>query len=403
MMSASAFNALLKTLEEPPTYVIFILATTEYHKLPTTIVSRCQRFDFKRISSENIMKRLFTIAEAEGIDLDNDGARVIARISRGGMRDAISLLELCAGDKDEVTAEAVKDTAGVFGRETAALAVKAIADRDCARILEIVNEIYSSSKDIAVFISDMLSFYRDMTVQRSLSVSSVYETGLFDLTENEFEEVKRLASKFTYEKLIYHYRLLADSLAEISRSESKRISAEMLLLKMASDKTDLSLEALATRISDLEKALMRMPRGAAVAETTEEIATDALEEASEKKERVLKAEVTEIQSVPEEKKGASETSEQIKITRGLWNLVLDKFTEIEPSVVSYLKEARVFTHNSRLIVEVPINFMKVMLSAVGAEKILSNIIVAEDSRFSGADIRLAAEVPTEASPIDELL
>ena len=102
MMSGQAFNALLKTLEEPPTYVAFILATTEYHKLPTTIVSRCQRFDFKRISTDVIMSRLLEISKNEGIDITEDAARVIARVSRGGMRDAISLLELCAGANTKI-------------------------------------------------------------------------------------------------------------------------------------------------------------------------------------------------------------------------------------------------------------------------------------------------------------
>ena len=107
MMSSSAFNALLKTLEEPPTYVVFILATTEFHKLPTTIVSRCQRFDFRRISNDNIVARLMHISSKEGISLTEDGARVIARVSRGGMRDAVSLLELCWGAGRTVDADCV--------------------------------------------------------------------------------------------------------------------------------------------------------------------------------------------------------------------------------------------------------------------------------------------------------
>ena len=126
MMSAQAFNALLKTLEEPPEYVIFILATTEYHKLPTTIVSRCQRFDFKRISSDVIVKRLFEIANAEGIKLTQDAARVIARVSRGGMRDAISLLELCAGARKTVDEQLVFETVGTGNRDGAYKLIDAI-------------------------------------------------------------------------------------------------------------------------------------------------------------------------------------------------------------------------------------------------------------------------------------
>ena len=135
MMSASAFNALLKTLEEPPTYVLFILATTEYNKLPTTIVSRCQRFDFKRISSDTIVERLMLIASEEGIDLTEEGARVIARVSRGGMRDAISLLELCAGSRAKIDASLVFSTVGSGNRDSAYEMLSAVATRTIRRYI----------------------------------------------------------------------------------------------------------------------------------------------------------------------------------------------------------------------------------------------------------------------------
>ena len=141
MMSISAFNALLKTLEEPPSYVIFILATTEFHKLPTTIVSRCQRFDFKRISSDIIIERLLAVAKSENIDITSDAARVIARISRGGMRDAISLLELCAGAHKTIDEKLVFETVGSGNRENAYKLIKAIGVADFDTIYSIIGNI----------------------------------------------------------------------------------------------------------------------------------------------------------------------------------------------------------------------------------------------------------------------
>ena len=150
MMSQQAFNALLKTLEEPPTYVIFILATTEHHKLPTTIVSRCQRFDFKRIPTAVIMDRLLSIAKSEGIELTDDAARVIARVSRGGMRDAISLLELCAGANSRIDEDLVFATVGSGNRESSFKIIEAISTSDYETVYSIVNDIVMKSGDISV-------------------------------------------------------------------------------------------------------------------------------------------------------------------------------------------------------------------------------------------------------------
>ncbi|MBO5879049.1 MAG: DNA polymerase III subunit gamma/tau, partial [Clostridia bacterium] len=139
MMSGAAFNALLKTLEEPPQYVVFILATTEFHKLPTTIVSRCQRFDFRRISSDIIVSRLMKIAKSEEIDLGEDGARLIARAARGGMRDAVSLLELCAGSKVHIDADFVATSLGTGDRNTAYELIVAIGNSDFEAVYKIIN------------------------------------------------------------------------------------------------------------------------------------------------------------------------------------------------------------------------------------------------------------------------
>jgi len=156
MLSNSAFNALLKTLEEPPSHAIFILATTELHKLPATIVSRCQRFEFRRIATDILTSRIKYIADQEHIAIDDDAARLIARYSQGGMRDSISLLELCASSGEKIDVHAVNETIGSAGRERMMDVARAIADKNFEFLFGEIDAVVTSSKDITVFWQDLI-------------------------------------------------------------------------------------------------------------------------------------------------------------------------------------------------------------------------------------------------------
>ncbi len=258
MMSPSAFNALLKTLEEPPSYVIFILATTEFHKLPTTIVSRCQRFDFRRISSENIMLRLKHIAENENIKLTDDGARVIARVSRGGMRDAVSLLELCAGSRTTIDAKLVFDTVGSGNRDSAYKLINAILHQDYTVVYNTVNEVVMNSADISVFWQEIIDSYRDIMVVKNTERAKDY----LDLTEAEYETLLQISGEFTPARLSYHVSILEAAMADMQRAfNSKRSIAEIALTRMCDAKTSVSAESLALRIDDLERELSMFKMG----------------------------------------------------------------------------------------------------------------------------------------------
>ena len=157
MLSPSAFNALLKTLEEPPENVIFILATTETQKIPATILSRCQRFDFRRIPTRTISDRLMYIAKEEGLKVEEDAAFLIAKLAQGGMRDAISMLELCSGEHEEITTDVVIETTGTNSRNSVVKTINAIHEKDYETILDQINTLHTSSLDIAVFWNDLLS------------------------------------------------------------------------------------------------------------------------------------------------------------------------------------------------------------------------------------------------------
>ncbi len=253
MLSASAFNALLKTLEEPPAHVIFILATTELQKLPATIISRCQRFDFKRIAAADIAAHLSQIAQAEGMEAEPDALLLIARLAQGGMRDAISMLELCAGSGQKVTPQAVLQAVGALGRETIAAAIDAILNHDSSAVFSTVASLYASGRDTAVFWQDMLAFYRDMLVLRSVRGAADY----LDLTEQEMRQTSELAARFSIETLLAHCRMMDEALTILQRSggATGRTSVELTLVRMMDLRLVNTPEALLARIASLETRL----------------------------------------------------------------------------------------------------------------------------------------------------
>ena len=258
MMSGSAFNALLKTLEEPPSYVVFILATTEFNKLPTTIVSRCQRFDFRRMTTDVIVERLKKISDAEGIDLGDDGAAVIARAAEGGMRDAVSLLELCAGSRKRIDAELVFETVGRGNRSSIYDLIEKVLDKNYSAVYSAIADVVTVGSDLTVFWQELLDAYRDIMVVKNTSGSKAY----LDLTDIEHERLTKLASAFTMSKLLYHTSVLEQSLADLLRAkESKRSVAEIALTRMCDAKLSSGAEALLERIEELEQTVSRLKFG----------------------------------------------------------------------------------------------------------------------------------------------
>lgn len=252
MLSSGAFNALLKTLEEPPEHVVFILATTELHKLPATIVSRCQRFDFRRIKVDDLAARLIQIAEWESISLTPDAARSIAKQAQGGMRDAISLFELCASGGHEVTAERAAEVLGLTGTELLYKTAVAVARADTKTLFRLVGTVNDSSKDIAVYWSELTEFWRDMLVCKFLDDGE--KTSYLDLTEPELRVLNDAARRFSRETLSYQFELLDEATWEMTRlPQTKRITAELTLMKMSDASLSSSNASLLSRIAALEE------------------------------------------------------------------------------------------------------------------------------------------------------
>ena len=251
MLSPGAFNALLKTLEEPPAHVIFILATTEVHKLPATILSRCQRFDFKRIKPEIMSLRLKEVADKEGISIDDDAAMLISRIADGGLRDGLSILDQCAGKSKKVTASVVSDAAGLAGREALYDLSDAVFSKNSAKALDTIASLYNGSYDMERLCSEMISHFRNFLIVKTVKNNRE----LIVCTDDEFDIIKDNASKFTLESIIYSLDLMQNTLAVIKSGANARIEMEMTFVKLCNPLLESSNDSLLERISALELAV----------------------------------------------------------------------------------------------------------------------------------------------------
>ncbi len=326
MMSTQAFNALLKTLEEPPAYVIFILATTEYNKLPTTIVSRCQRFDFKRISSETIMSRLLHMAKSEGIEITEDAARVIARVSRGGMRDAISLLELCAGAHTLIDEELVFATVGSGSRESAYKIIDAISRADYTTVYGVIADIVMKSGDLSVFWQELIDSYRDIMVVKNSDRAKTY----LDLTDVEYASLSGIANGLTMSRLSYHVSILENAMADMQRAfNSKRSIAEIALTRMCNPKLDGSGEALLLRIEELERELSMIKLG---------VVTPVAASAEKRDEPKPAVATSSVQKAPIKVEAETNNSDT-PVLYSDWGRVLGKITEIKKPLSAGLASA----------------------------------------------------------------
>ena len=252
MLSGAAFNALLKILEEPPEHLLFILATTELHKVPATILSRCQRFAFRRISQEDIAARLQYVAYQENIELDDSAARVLARLADGGMRDGLSLLDQCAtATTGELTAEKVYACLGIAGIQDCGRMLQHIADKDTAAALSLLNRFYVEGKDMGALMDELSCLVRDLMVLKAAPKEGI---SLLSGVASD-EQTKALSNRFSHPELVRFISLIQSTVAGFTRSTSKRLDAEMCIVNMCLPELSLDPDALNARISHLEEQL----------------------------------------------------------------------------------------------------------------------------------------------------
>ena len=253
MLSTGAFNALLKTLEEPPAHVIFILATTEVHKLPATILSRCQRFDFKRIQPETMSVRLKQVAQLEGMELDDDAAILIARIADGALRDGLSILDQCAGRSKKIDSALVSEVAGLAGHEALYKLTDCICTQNSSSAMTVISELYQNSYDMERLCVEMINHLRNFLIVKTVKDSR----GLIICTDDEYNSIILSAENFTLENVIFALDLFQDALTKIKTGANARVELEMAVVKLCEPKLDVNIDSLVDRISKLERAVNR--------------------------------------------------------------------------------------------------------------------------------------------------
>ena len=282
MLSTGAFNALLKTLEEPPAHVIFILATTEVHKLPATILSRCQRFDFKRIQPETMSVRLKQVAQLEGMELDDDAAILIAHIADGALRDGLSILDQCAGRSKKIDSALVSEVAGLAGREALYKLTDCICTQNSSSAMTVISELYQNSYDMERLCVEMINHLRNFLIVKTVKDSR----GLIICTDDEYNSIILSAENFTLENVIFALDLFQDALTKIKTGANARVELEMAFVKLCEPKLDVNIDSLVDRISKLERAVNRgvnVSQQPAVAESTKSVVAENKQEVKAEK------------------------------------------------------------------------------------------------------------------------
>lgn len=253
MLTTEAFNALLKTLEEPPEHVIFILATTEVHKLPQTIRSRCQRFDFHRIPPKAIADRVEYVVSQENAEITESAALMLASVADGALRDALSLLDSCLAVSSHIDEEVVRNVAGLVSQTYLFELATAIINKNPTRSLEIIDRLYSESKDMARLCDELVEHFRALMLIKTIK----NPRDILIMSDDEFEQAVTQSDYLSLADIVFYMDVLSRAYQRMGRGTGDRTELEMALVKLSATELDGTVEALTTRVTALEKAVKR--------------------------------------------------------------------------------------------------------------------------------------------------
>lgn len=291
MLTTEAFNALLKTLEEPPEHAIFILATTEVHKLPQTILSRCQRFDFHRIPPRAIADRLLYVASQEGVTLSDGAALLAASVADGALRDALSLLDRCIAISSDIDEDVVRSAAGLARKTYLFELANCVINKNTAKALEIVNRLYGESKDMARLCDELLSHFRTLMLIKSVK----NPRDIIIMADDEFEQAQVQSDYLSLADIVYYMDVLSRAYQNMGRGTGDRTELEMAVVKLSSAELDGTVEALTARVTALEKAVKKGVRVNCVPEQVQAVSQPVQSESP--KPEVQKSEPEKVQEV----------------------------------------------------------------------------------------------------------
>lgn len=253
MLTTEAFNALLKTLEEPPEHVIFILATTEVHKLPQTIRSRCQRFDFHRIPPKAIADRVEYVVSQENAEITESAALMLASVADGALRDALSLLDSCLAVSSHIDEEVVRNAAGLVSKTYLFELAAAIINKNPTKSLEIIDRLYSESKDMARLCDELVEHFRALMLIKTIK----NPRDILIMSDDEFEQAVTQSDYLSLADIVFYMDVLSRAYQRMGRGTGDRTELEMALVKLSASELDGTIEALTARVTALEKAVKR--------------------------------------------------------------------------------------------------------------------------------------------------
>lgn len=415
MLSAGAFNALLKILEEPPEHVIFILATTEVHKLPATILSRCQRFDFKRITPEDICARLQYVAQHENITLDSDAAQLIAKVADGALRDALSLLDRCCAVDDHITSEVVTKSAGLAGRDYLMRLSKCIIDHDCSSALGIINELHMNSCDMERLCSEFMFHLRDLMIVKTVRSAD----DILIATDDELNNLKSLSGRFSLEELLYDLSVIEDTFSNIKRASNKRIPLEMAFVRLCSEELDTKNDSLLRRISSLEAKLTSGSPSAANAAipASETAAPSNFESQLNTQNKPSDMSVTEKEKIEPEKAQehvsvsepavsdgqASESTNGETILFSRWAEVMDELKKTDMPLVGILNGASGYQRDNFILIKSDNPALSSFIRKDMHAAFLMKAVLAVTGKHYKIGLYKAPEQKTSNDPLDGLI
>ncbi len=341
MLSVGAFNALLKTLEEPPEHVIFILATTEVHKLPATILSRCQRFDFRRIAPEKISERIQYIAGEEGLTVTDDAATLIASAADGGMRDALSILDLCASSSREIDEATVESVCAMAGNEYLLEMADAIKNHNTEEALLLIERLHNSSVDMLRLLSELTSHYRDLMIVKTVKGNKKP----IICSASRMKELEKQALEYDIKDILFSLNILQSSFASM-QTGNRRGVLEMAVIKMCNLELSSDIAALERRISALEKGNVKPIK-----------AVEVKKEITQEEEEIPLPEEPTPPEVIEEKtveNGVSAVKE--------WNEILSIISTECPLFAGVLKGSKAYIKGDYLLIDAPNSQFRSMIN-----------------------------------------
>ena len=397
MLSPGAFNALLKTLEEPPAHVIFILATTEVHKLPATILSRCQRFDFNRIAPEAIASRVNFVAQQEGLTITPDAAMLLARLADGALRDALSLLDQCASGVTTIDAAAVAAATGMASREALYELTACVARRDAAGALAAVDTLYRSSKDMERLCAEWIGYVRNLMVLKSVPDGGE----LIIAAPEEMAQMQALTHTLELPAILHMMEVLQSALERLRVGVARRVEMEMAVLKLCDPSLDNTQAALLSRISELEKAVRAGVTITPVAPVIDAPPMPAESQTAAAQSAALPEE-TPAQPVSEPAPAQPVPDEEVPFTK--WGEVLENLLTSCPPLYGVLAQSQAVLKGEMLLICTDNELFKELLKQDNNKTMLANAIRGVAGKTYRLGLRRTVTVQKEQNdPLSQLL